>query len=688
MKFIKIIVAISILLSGVGYSNENVNINFRNLEISDFIQMVSKITKKNILIDADITGKVNFISAKPVKKSDLMPLANSILLGKGLTIIDQGDYYKVVRLSQAAGEGVGLSGGKKSTGLMKTKIFRLKNSNADDVSSKIRPLLHQDAQVIAFKDSNILSVTALPQSLKSIQSYINSIESRGARKPAFVKLHNVKVKDVYENIVNISKDMFPENIPTQRVQVLKDEADNRLILVGESQNVNQLIPYIKRFDIANEASSKQMYTIQLENSDVVEMEKILSPILAGMNSMERASVSATVPTASAISTSSTSPITPVTNTSKGSQGTLVVADVERNALIVLATPSQINNIRSTIYSIDRPKAQVYVKVKIVEINNNIAKQIGLRYGFEGGKITSRGLLSAAANIGAPSLMISNNLLGFLNSSSSKYDANGNVITSTSRPFSFASNISEVFALGAKIDLLEKNGAAHILSEPSILCTNNKEANIYVGQTQSILTQAQQSITGQANIINNYSREDIGITLKIKPRLSSNNKVALDVEIQIEDILPGAGSSDRPTTTKRKIKTNTIAQNGETVVLGGLIKSSGGKTYTKVPLLGDIPLLGALFRSKGDAQSSVNVIVYLTPYIVKDSYDMNKLKDALSELEEVQEKYNNYVYEGLKMGASKTIEPKEINASTKPTKVEDTFDIEMLPNEKAKGIKFK
>jgi general secretion pathway protein D len=298
-----------------------------------------------------------------------------------------------------------------------------------------------------------------------------------------------------------------------------------------------------------------------------------------------------------------------------------------------------------------PKVQVYVKARIVEINTNLAEQIGMRYGFEGGKITSRGLFSAAANMGASSLMVSQTLLGFLNNTSTQILDNGSTITTNERPFEFDSGISEVFALGAKLDLLKQNGAAHILSEPSVLCTNNKEASIQVGQTQSILTQAQQSTQGQGNIINNYSREDIGITLKVKPRLSSNNKVTLEVEAEIEDILPGSSAAaDRPTTTKRKVVTNAIVNNGETIILGGLIKSAGGKNTTKVPILGEIPILGELFTFRGDANSKVNVVIYLTPYIVRESGDLQRLRTALNELESIQTQYNMYVRKGLENGS--------------------------------------
>jgi len=165
---------------------------------------------------------------------------------------------------------------------------------------------------------------------------------------------------------------------------------------------------------------------------------------------------------------------------------------------------------------------------------------------------------------------------------------------------------------------------------------------------SILTQGQQSTTGLSNIVNNYSREDIGLTLKVKPRLSSNNQVTLEVETKIEDLDPSSEQiADRPTTTKRTVKTNAIVRNGETIILGGLIKRVGGEGVQKVPFFGDIPILGEyLFTHNSDVTREQNVVIYLTPYIVRRSSDLQKLKKMLSELEEVQKKYNHLVETAL------------------------------------------
>jgi general secretion pathway protein D len=290
--------------------------------------------------------------------------------------------------------------------------------------------------------------------------------------------------------------------------------------------------------------------------------------------------------------------------------------------------------------------------------------------MNGGTITSSGLFTLAGNMGASALQMSPALLGFLNTNNTKTytDTNGNIIQENNPAFKFDST-DKAFALGAALDLLQKNGAARLLSEPSILCTNNKEAEIYVGQTMSILTQAQQSTTSVSNVINNYSREDIGLTLKVKPRLSSNNQVTLEVETTIEDLDPSSEQvADRPTTTKRTVKTNAIVRNGETIILGGLIKKAGGKGISKVPFLGDIPVLGeALFTHTSDVEREQNVVIYLTPYIVRKSGDLQKLKKMLAELEEVQIRYNSLVEHALEKNKGKK------HRKATPISAESTYD---------------
>lgn len=628
MNFIKIIVAVMVLSTAMIAEEEMVEVNFRDLTVKDFLEMISKITQRNILIETSVDDrKINFISHKKIRKSQLFSLANSILAGKKLTIIEQGDYYKIVKSKDAALEGLEVSDSIEGD-TMKTVMFPLKASSAAVFRAKIKPLLSKNAKVISFKEENIVSVTAKPRSLQAISKLIKMIESSSRKKYKIIKLKHASAKELFPNVQKISKELFPQNILSEKVSVFKDEAINAIILVGKPENNLRISDYIDSVDIKGESTSQKMYVVRLKNSNVEEMEKIMSKLIAQLNSIA------------------------MKKPKKGSKSptkAMVVSDVERNALIILATAEQMKNIRKTIHNIDVPKVQVYVKAKIVEVNMNLAKQIGLKYGIEGGAIGSNGLFSLASNLGASTLAISPALLAFLdNSSSSTNPTTGVTTTSNDRTFAFDRNINKLFALGASLDFLQQNGVANILSEPSILCTNNKEASIHVGQTMSILTQAQQATQGSSNLINNYSREDIGITLNVKPRLSSNNQVTLEVETEIEDVLPGSeATADRPTTTKRTVKTNAIVKNGETIILGGLIKKSGGEGSSKIPILGDIPVLGeSLFTHKSDGTQEQNVIIYLTPYIVRRSADLEKLKILLREIQEVQIAYNKLVYKKL------------------------------------------
>jgi general secretion pathway protein D len=633
---------------------EKVDLNFKDLSIGDFIKMIGQITGKNILIDGDIKGKVNFISNRPVEKSQLIPLANTILATKKMTLIDKGEYYQVIRTNDASGEGLPVKSSRNRSGqTMETVIFQLRNMNAAVMRTKIKPLLHKGAKVGSFKQNNLLSVTAYPHTLKSIKELIDKIERGENKKSRIITLQNALAKDIFPNIQSMSKSLFPQDISSEKVSVMKDDIGNSIILVGNRRNISRLSRYIERLDVEGEERDIQkMYVIPLENSNVEEMEKILSKILPQMtgNLGSGGSIHA-ISKGKKIPQIPTKPRgrSPVDKDKKVKKA-IIASDIERNALIVLANSAQIENIRETVRLLDIEKSQVYIKAKIVEVNTNLAENIGVKYGFNGGAITSKGVFSLMASSGAAPLAISGELMSFLNQGGTKtiYNNDGNAIgTEQESRFSFDSGIKEVFSTGVQLDLLKQNGAAQVLSEPSVLCTNNKPSNIYVGQTQSIITQSQQSTQSSSNVLNNYSREDIGITLNVKPRLSSNNKVSLEVETTIEDVLPGSGASaDRPTTTKRSVKTNAIVNHGETIILGGLIKTSTGKSSTRIPILGDIPILGRLFTSQGEAKNKINVVIYLTPYIVKKSSDLTTLRKNLDELDSIQQKFNRIVLSKL------------------------------------------
>ncbi len=591
-----LIVTAMMTLSLSAATEETVNVNIRNMGIKDFVTMVGKILKKNVLINGTLKGKINFIATEPIKTRSLLSLSNSILASKGYALVDKGDYMEVVKASEAAGMGLDVSNTIRG-GTMKTVLFPLKASNAAVMRAKIRPLLHRNAKVISFKNNNVLAITAYPRTLESIKKLIDSVENAGRKGSTIIRLKNASAKDVYSNASSMAKKLFPQTVNSEKVDVFKDEATNSIILVGKKTNVDRMITYIKELDTPGQSVEQKMYVIPLKNSNVEDMEKILSKLVSQMNG------------------------TSTRGAKKGKKvkKAMVVGDAERNALIVLATGDQYRNIQEVVRRIDVEKPQVYIAAKIVEIDVGKAQRIGADYGLDSlglasriEKMTQVKGLNSIPGVSAISAMLPGGM----------------------------GTLAKFLGLGAKISLLRTNGAAQILSEPSVLCTNNKPSEIYVGQVRSILTSTASGNNKNDNTRNNYSREDIGITLKVKPRLSSNNKVALEVEANIEDIDPGDSvSADLPTTTKRKVNTNAIVNNGQTIILGGLIKSSHGESTKRIPLLGDIPLLGALFRTTSNDIRKVNVVIYLTPYIVRRSADLVKLKEFLNDLDSIQAQYN-------------------------------------------------
>jgi general secretion pathway protein D len=256
-----------------------------------------------------------------------------------------------------------------------------------------------------------------------------------------------------------------------------------------------------------------------------------------------------------------------------------------------------------------------VKANILEISKSGAESLGIEYGLASGGVKGGTLYDLSATFSGSTL---------------------DYATKATQAQSLGLSIPEL-VLGVNINLLKTKGAARTLSEPSILCINNMESSIYVGQTQSVVSKTTQGAESTSLATNQFTREDIGLTLKIKPRISSDNKVSLDVETKLEDVVPGSNVG-LPTTTKREIKTTAIVKDGERVIIGGLIRKKKTTSESRIPLLGSIPLLGALFRSQSEEDDEVNLVVILRPYILGKSEDLTLLRERLKKLEAIESEF--------------------------------------------------
>ena len=600
MKFIKItflMVALSISL----FAREQVNVSFSNLAVNDFIKLISKITNKNILINNKINGTVDFVSTSPIYDDELMGILIAVLESKGYTLVQNGSIYEVVRATEAAKHNVKvISSYKNASGsLMVTQAIKVHNENVDVVAAKIRYLISKTAKLMTMRENNTLLITDYPKNIQTVKKVIHDLELKNSRVVKIFPIKHTDAKKLQAKISDIAKSIFNTKVVSQNVKVIFDANINGIILVGKEQNVNKLGKLIKKLDVESSVN-KSVQIFELKNSDAKAVLKSLNDIVSKQ----------------VFSDPSLKP-----NLS---------ASEEINAVIVIGDPIIIKGIKLIIDELDKEKYQVYVQARIIEINKDNAVNLGVRYGFDGAALSAEGLYSLAANFGGAPVQ------GIV----------GNALASSL----VGSGVAQGFALGAAVDFLETNGASKSISNPSILCVNNKESSIYVGKTISVSTGTVTSTTGLTGLTSSYKREDVGLTLTIKPRVSSNDKVTLDVKVVLENILDDGSknATGQPVTSKQEVKTQAILRHGESIIIGGLVKNYERDSVSKVPLLGDIPLIGSwLFSSKAKTKEQDNLVVILTPYVIDKSEKLSKLQKDLGLLSKLQKNYDKEVFQEIK-----------------------------------------
>jgi general secretion pathway protein D len=595
-KIFTLILALCLAFGTIAYAapkNKKANdpvveINFSDLKIVDFVKMVSKLTGKNIMINADIQGSVDFITEKPVRKSQLFELLISVLDSKGFTIVDTGKgYLKVIPSVDAVKYNLPV-GKSSSMPQMITKIIKLENVRANDGVAAIKPMLSKNGSALVSPESNSIVISDFASNISTIQSVLKSLEGDNSKQVKFYPLQYAKSGLIIDNLVKIASGMFNQGIASQKTDVLKDDATNSIVIVGNSSNIEKIVAYIKLIDKKEEFGSTQhTAVINLKNAESDSVVKILNEIYSKK-------------------------VYP-----KDAPRPIFSSDPQLNSVIIVSALDELEDIKEAVNSLDLERQQVYVKAKIVEISENKSAQIGAQYGLEGATAGSKGLYSFAANMGGSSIALSSTALGLMS-----FDIPA---------------LKEGLALGASISLLQSEGAANVLSEPSLLCINNQESSIYVGSTLSVISQTTVGASTTDLTKNSYTRQDIGLTLKVKPRLSTDNKVTLAIETKLEDLVPNSAAG-LPTTTKREVKTTAIVSNGESVIIGGLIRDNRNDSESKVPLLGDVPLLGNLFTYTNKSGDKINLVILLTPYIIDKSTDLVSLRKKLTELDKIQDEY--------------------------------------------------
>ncbi|MGB5964811.1 MAG: secretin N-terminal domain-containing protein [Sulfurimonadaceae bacterium] len=620
MKLIKHLLLLTILITAPLNAREAVNITFDNLQISKFIQLVAKITDTNILVSNKINGTVDLVTAAPIYEDELLGILVSVLEAKGFTLIKKGSLYEVVRSTEAAKHNVPVvrSGYIARGHTMVTQAIKVEGENVDIVAAKVRYLISKTAKLMTMKESNTLLLTDYPANIQTIKRIIKDIDTKSEKVIEIIPIKHADLKALHVQVANIAKSIFNEKVATQNVQVLLNQDVNGLILIGNKRQVEELAAVVATLD--NEQDLNEVVQIlPLKNSDAKNVMATLTEIITKQTFADP--------------------------TMKPN----VSANEEINAIILVGNPSILKGLIKIIDTLDKEKFQVYVQARIVEINKSDAEQIGIKYSLAGITSTASGLLAFSGNFGGSSGLIESAL---------------SIVGSDA--------INGGMAIGASLDFLQTKGASKTVSSPSILCVNNQESSIYVGKTLSFQTGS--NTAGTLGTTSSFKREDVGLTLKIKPRVSSADKVTLDAETILENVLPVTDTNNQPVTTKQTVLTQAILRHGESIIIGGLVKNYITENETKVPILGYIPLLGWFFTHTDTQDQQDNLIVILTPYIIDKSEKLSQLQKELGELSRLQAEYNKKVFEKIEKKAKIDAEVTEGNVPVMAKSIEQTGEL--------------
>lgn len=586
MKLIRVSVLLFMFVFS-SFADEKININFKDLKIMDLVKITSKIIDKNILVTDDIKGNVDFISNKPLDKAELVKILGYVLEDKGYSLVQTRDILRIVKLNESANSNVPVANSSDDNQLysMVTEVFTVYNADVDYVASKVRHLISKNAKMVTNKESNALVITDFKDNIDTVKEVVSVMTSGAKKDTIIVELSNIKASDAKKSLDSYAKSVFNDKIETEKVSVIENKDNNSVVIVGKRQNISFLSKYIKNVDKDGSLVKREVQVFPLKNVEATNVIKIIDAIIGKKAYLDP----------------NDKPLSSI--------------DEESNSIVLMGPSDELEYVKALIEELDKEKAQVYVQARIIEVNDELVDQIGISYGLFGGTVGSNGLATFSSN---------------LNGGSSSIDLVTGALDLT------IPDITSGLALGASLNLLKQNGALDIVSEPSILAINNKESSIYVGETISVKTSS--SVTDGGTTNENYKREDVGLTLKVKPRISNDTKVTLEINTILEGVKTTQTNSGNADTSKKEIKTTAILNNGESVIIGGLIENKEESTNQKVPLLGDIPLFGELFKNKAINTRKNNLVVIVTPYLIPKSKDITFVRNQLSELKALEDKF--------------------------------------------------
>lgn len=589
---------IMLLVSAVTQAaQDSWQINLKEADIGAFISQVADITGKSFVVDPRVKGKVNVLSSEAMNKEGVYELFLSVLQVQGYVAVPAGDVILIVQQNEVKQQGRDLDEkvAVDSQELL-TKVIMIKNTPALDLVPILRPLVAKYGHLAGVKSANALIISDHAANIQRIEQIIDRLDKSGSEELEVIQLKEAWVG----NVVTMLQSLDPAKVSqgtaananentAGSIRVVADERSNRLIVKGEKSARERIRKLIEELDQPSYFSGSAK-VIRLQYADAKKLSELLKNLMSDASSA--ADKDATQ--------------------AKGKAG--IHADEELNALVVRAEPSLMKEIEELVAALDVRRAQVLIESAIVEVTGDITDALGVQW--------------ATGNLDAPVAGTNFSNSGPSLSTIATGIATGNPATAIGSGLTIGGyhEVNGEVDFGVVLQALASNSLTNLLSTPSIMTLDNQEAEIIVGQTVPFRTGSTAS-SSNTNPFTTIDRKDVGISLKVKPHIHDGEAIRLEVEATAESVSQTTidGSADL-ITNKRSIKTMILSENEETIVLGGLIRDDIREVESKVPLLGDIPLLGWLFKSKSVTQVKSNLMVFLRPTIVNNTGVARKLTE--------------------------------------------------------------
>jgi len=610
-----------------------VTLNFVNADIEGVVKAVSEITGKNFVLDPRVKGTVNIVSARPIARALVYDVFLSALRLQGYAAVEDRGVVKIVPEADAKlypGRTVGPSERPRAAGdQIQTEVFTLKYESAAQLMPILRPLIAPANAIALYAGSNALVITDYAGNLQRIRRIIESIDQPGGTDPVVIPLAHASAVDVALTMNRL----FAEPAQaaggaadtSQRLAVVADARSNSL--VARSDNPSRIARLRTLAAILDSPTSAagNLHVVYLKNAEAVKVAETLRAIYLG----ETAPATAPRPLALAVSPSPPgAPMGTAPTPLPGAQGQAAVlssgmiqADPATNSILINAPDAIYNNLRAALDKLDVRRAQVYVEALIAEITADKAAEFGVQWQTLSGAAKNSTNVFGGTNFGGPG----QNVLGI---SASPATAGRGLNIGVINGLVTIPGVGQVLNLNLLVRALESDTNANILSTPTLLTLDNEEARIVIGQNVPFIT-GQYALSGAATTptpFQTVERRDVGLTLRVKPQISEGGSVRLQIYQEVSSVQDTSNPAG-VITNKRAVESMVLVDDGQIVVIGGLIQDSVKDGVEKVPLLGDLPLLGALFTYNTRSRTKTNLMVFLRPTVLRDAQRADSLTDS-------------------------------------------------------------